>query len=561
MPQARLSVGSVATAIAPPPILAREVFKNMTKQLTNQQPFALKRYGLLSLFVLTLSLSLILGTITPLQPQTVLPNPQISSPASSDCFVPATLCYQIKQQAKEDVEAEQAKRTEYVIKRFTALHPDWKADLSAPDIAQIELAIANTYEQEYNNQDENRKRDPLVALRKVFEQGLLIPFLLAVLGIVAAWFRDAIGKAWMTSVKAIDDWVYERFAGTPLFESWALQRYREALIDNHQRLKIPFRVNHEPLEMGEVFVPLEVSGSSDGKQVDAYWAIAQYRRLMITGIPGSGKTMLLKHIAFSYGKGRLPELENRPVPVLVELHRLNDSNLTEEKLITAIVEAFKRNRFPNADRFVRHSLKHGKLMLLLDGLDEVNSSIRPVLAQCISDLLKSLDEHQRCRLIVTCRTQVYDNEFAHEADQTLRVVEFTDQQMRHFLNAWQREIPAGKSIDQLMQTLRDRPRIMALARNPLLLTIIAHLYTDPAFELPRSRAEFYQESTRILLEQWQDQLNRYRGSDKRRVLQYLALHQQQASMQQQRDRRSIDLRCTPLSRQKNDKFKRAYCKA
>jgi hypothetical protein len=43
-----------------------------------------------------------------------------------------------------------------------------------------------------------------------------------------------------------------------------------------------------------------------------------------------------------------------------------------------------------------------------------------------------------------------------------------------------------------------------------------------------------------LLEQWQDQLNQYRGSDKRRVLQYLALHQQQASTQQQQDRRSID---------------------
>ena len=512
----------------------------MTNEFANQRSGMFKRHGLLSLFALTLALSVILGTVPPLQSQPVSPSPQTSASDPENCFVPADLCEQIKQRAQTHVEQDGKKRTDEVIKSFTALHPDWKDNLSEPEIAKIRIAIGDTYEGEYNKQDEIRKRDPQVALEIFFENGLWVPSLLAMLGIIFAWFRDAIGKAWLALIKSIDDWIYERFAGTPLFEGLALQRYREALVDHYQHLKIPFRVNQKPLEMSEVYVPLKVAGSSDSDQVDAYGAIAQYRRMMITGIPGSGKTMLLRHVAFSYGKGGLTGLEYRPVPVLVELHRLSDPALTEEELIAAIVEAFKRNRFPNADRFVRHSLEHGKLMLLLDGLDEVNSGVRPVLVQRISDLLKSLDEHQRCRLIVTCRTAVYDHEFAHETDQTLEVVEFSDQQMRRFLLAWRQEIPAGKSIDQLMQTLRDRPQIMALARNPLLLTIIVHLYTEPAFELPRSRAGFYRESTRILLEQWQDQFNRYRGSDKRRVLQYLALYQQQASTQQQRDRRSID---------------------
>jgi NACHT domain len=500
----------------------------------------LKRNGLLSLFAMTLLVSLVLGTVTPLKSQPISPSTQVSPSASQDCSVPADLCEQIKQQAKTDVEAEEKKRTEYVIKRFTPLHPDWKTNLSAPEIAKIELAIAATYEQEYNKEDEIKKHDPQAALKKFFENGPWVYILVASLGFLAARFWEAIGKGWTALVKAIYDWVYGRFAGTPLFESVALRRYREALVENYQDLKIPFRVNQKPLKMKDIYVPLKVAGSSDSDQVDAYGAIAQHRRLMITGIPGSGKTMLLSQMAFSYGKGCLTGLENRPVPVLMELKRLRDPDLTEEKLIAAIVETFRRNRFPDAGRFVRHSLQHGKLMLLLDGLDEVNSLVRPVLVQRISDLLRSLDEHKRCRLIVTCRTAVYKNEFANETEKTLEVVEFTDQQMRQFLDAWQREIPAGKSIDQLMQTLRDRPRIMALARNPLLLTIITHLYTDPSFELPRSRTEFYQKSTSILLDQWQDKFNRYQGVDKRRVLQCLALNQQQASTQQQQDRRSID---------------------
>ena len=490
--------------------------------------------------MLAISLSIVLGMVAPLKSKSVSPSPKASPSASQGCSVPADLCKQIKHQAKIDVEAEEKKRTDYVIKRFTALHPDWKTNLSEPKISNIELAIADTYEQEYNRQDGIRKHDPQAAFKKFFENGPWAFLLVGGLGFLAARFWEAIAKGWTALGKKIANWVYSRFAGTSLFESVALRRYREALAENYRYLKIPFRANQRPLEMNEVYVPLKVAGSSDSVQVDAYGEIAQHRRLMITGIPGSGKTMLMRHMALAYGNGALPGLENRPVPILLDLHRLNDPDLTEEKLIAVIVDAFKRNQFPNAERFVRHSLQHGKLMLLLDGLDELSSAVRPILAQRISDLLRSFDGHQRCRLIVTCRTAVYDNEFANETDQTLEVVEFTDQQMRRFLDAWQGEIPAGKSIDQLMQTLRDRPRIMALARNPLLLTIIAHLYTDSAFELPRSRTDFYLVSTRILLEQWQDRLNRYRGGDKRRVLQYLALHQQQASTQQQQDRRSID---------------------
>jgi hypothetical protein len=481
----------------------------------------LKRYELLNLSALVLALAIVLGSISPLQSQTALPY--------QDCAVPQVMCVDIKQLAQEDVVDDIPRRTAHAIELFKERHPDWKINPS-----KVKLEISRIYDQEYSKQEKIKKKDFNAFWEKITENGFVVPLTIAILAILGAWFREAIGKKINVLAKAIDDWVYSRFAGTPMFERVALWRYREALVETYRQLKIPFRTNHTPLEMSEIYVPLKVAGSSESEQVDAYGAIAQYRRLMVTGIPGSGKTMLLRHVVLSYGKGHLNGLENRPVPILLELHRLRDLELTEEKLITEIVEAFKRNQFPNADRFVRHSLQSGKLMLLLDGLDEVNDRVRPVLVQRISDLLKS------CRLIVTCRTAVYKNEFANETDQTLEVLEFTDQQMRRFLDAWRREIPAGKSIDQLLQTLRDRPQIMALARNPLLLTIIVHLYTEPSFELPRSRTEFYDKLTRILLEQWQDQFNQYRGGDKRRALKNLALYQQRTSTDTQSDRRSID---------------------
>jgi hypothetical protein len=485
--------------------------------------------GLLGLFGLMLSLSIGLGAFTPLWSQT-------PSPSSKDaCSVPLALCADIQSLAQEDVVDDIPRRTAHAIDLFKEKHPDWQND---PNKAKRE--VSRIYDREYSRREKTKKQDLPSIWKKLTENGFLIPVLGLVLFALTSWFKDGIGRGLTALTKKIDDWVYGRFAGTLFFESLALKRYREALVENYQELKIPFRVNHKPLDMSEIYVPLKVAGSSDNEQIDAYGSISKYRRLMIKGIPGSGKTMLLRHVAFSYGKGNLMGLENRPVPVLLELRRLNDADLTEDKLIEAIVEAFKRNRFPKAERFVRHSLEQGKLMLLLDGLDEVNNKVRLALAQKISDLLQSLDKKQGCRLIVTCRTAVYNNEFVGEIDQMLEVVEFTDQQIRRFLEAWKNEIPVGKSIDQLIQTLRDRPQIMSLARNPLLLTIVVHLYTDSAFELPRSRAEFYQESTRILLDQWQDQFNKYRGADKRRVLQQLALYQQKNSTEQLKDRRSID---------------------
>jgi NACHT domain len=485
--------------------------------------------GLLGLFGLMLILSIGLGSVAPLWSQTPSPSPKEA------CAVQLALCADIKSLAQEDVVDDIPRRTAHAIDLFKEKHPDWKND---PNKAKLE--VSRIYDREYSQREKTNKQDLPSIWKRLTANVFLAPFLGLVLLALAGWFKDGIGKGWTALTKKIDDWVYGRFAGTPFFENLALKRYREALVENYQELKIPFRVNHKPLDMSEIYIPLKVAGSSDSEQIDAYGSIAKYRRLVIKGIPGSGKTMLLQHVAFSYGKGNLIGLENRPVPVLLELHRLSDADLTEEKLIGAIVEAFKRNRFPKAERFVRHSLEQGKLMLLLDGLDEVNSKVRSNLALKISDLLRGLDKKQGCRLIVTCRTAVYDNEFAGENDQTLEVVEFTDQQMRQFLEAWKKEIPVGKSIDQLIQTLRDRPRIMSLARNPLLLTIITHLYTDPAFELPRSRTEFYQESTRILLDQWQLNLNKYRGADKQRVLQQLALYQQKTSTEQLQDRRSID---------------------
>jgi hypothetical protein len=389
--------------------------------------------------------------------------------------------------------------------------------------------IARIYEEEYTRQKEANKPGPLGFLRP--SVGWIVAFILLVLLVL----RNALEK-WLSSlVSSVSEYIYNKLAGKPFFQRTALRHYRAALIGKYEKLHIPFRPNR-PLDMGDVYVPLKVTGTADTAQIEAYRAVDDYRKLMIKGAPGSGKSMLLKHIALSYAKGRLDELTDQPVPVLLELHRLNDPKTTIE---AESVAELARNDFPHAQRFVSCALEQGTLMLLLDGLDEVNSNERKRVVQHIKD---TLNQHKKCRAIITCRTAVYRGDFDEAVNQTLEIVEFNDQQIRHFLASWEKDMKQrGKSIDQLMQTLRDRPHIMALARNPLLLTIIAYLYTDTEFVLPHSRAEFYRNSTDVLLELWHPEYGyKFKTSAKRAVLRHLALFCQDTSHQQAQDRHSID---------------------
>ena len=448
---------------------------------------------------------------------------QVSAPTTQAEFIQV-----IEQQAKKDYDNGLSRKDEI----DTILGETYTDN----EFGVGSLTIRQVYDEAYSAAEDANK--PGLLARLVPEDGVVIGSLILVAGIIGAVLKDTVTQWIKTIYQGINKWIYERFAGTRLFEKVALRRYRSKLFETYQELKIPFRVNRPPLNMEEIFVPLKVAGADNNSEIDSYQCLIQHKRLVVKGPPGSGKTMLLNNIVLSYSTGRLHTLlVNRPLPVLLELHRINNPDLTPNQLIEALVEAFKRNDFPTAERFIEQSLKSGKLLLLLDGLDEVSREARVIVTRRINDLLR---QYNNCRAIITCRTQVYCGEFDAIADQTLEIVEFSDQQIRRFLESWKQKMPPEKSINQLMQTLRDRPRIMALARNPLLLTIIAYLYTDTPFVLPHSRAEFYQKSTDILLDQWQKDFNQYQANDKRRVLQHLALYNQDQGMASRQDRRSID---------------------
>jgi len=455
---------------------------------------------------------------------------QTPTPSSTQKSTPTSkkeLIAKIKEKLNQDLVFRIENKLSPDIKEVDKKVEPYKKNLTFQEIEEIE----SFYKNEYTRLKKAKDSDLWEKVNDELLGGL--GWLTAGVFFILFICKETLQKVVSSFFNAVGTWIYNRCAGTRVLRGIALRHYRKGLIEKCQELKIPFRPDRS-LKIRDIYVPLKITGTRDNEQIDAYAAVNKYRRLIVKGAPGSGKSMLLKYLALSYAEGRL-NLPEQPVPVLLELHRLSKSDKPLEK---HFVEALERDDFPHYELFIEHSLAKRTLMLLLDGLDEVNSDNRWRVVAEIKDLL---DKYPNCRVIITCRTAVYKGEFDDLNNlETLEVVEFIDRQIRDFLKAWKQYMPPGKSIEQLMQTLHNQPRIMALARNPLMLTIIAYLYADTSLVLPRSRAEFYRKSTDILLDQWHQEHNHFQARDKRFVLQDLAIYNQDTARQEQQDSRSIN---------------------
>ena len=359
--------------------------------------------------------------------------------------------------------------------------------------------------------------------------------ILVFIAVFRNWLQAVLTKA----LNKVSEIAYNRLAGSRILRKKALSRYSVTLAADCAEIKVPFRPNR-PLPLKDLYIDLKVAGDGASEPIPITDELRRHKRIVVTGPPGAGKSMFLRHTAVSEllatPRRRGPAT---PMPVLVELHRLGGESDTATVIEDHLVSSFERHGFPNALKFVHAALESGSLMLLFDGLDEVPREDRSWVIKRVNELLQL---HKSCPALITCRTAVYRGDFDASADRVFELEPFRDDQVEAFISAWPEAMPAGKSPEQLMAVLRNQPKLLSAARNPLLLTIMTHLYSDrPTYRLPRSRADFYRQAATILLDQWQGQLNQnaFEAAEKDQVLRHLAIHMLDHRENEQVDRRTI----------------------
>jgi hypothetical protein len=252
-------------------------------------------------------------------------------------------------------------------------------------------------------------------------------------------------------------------------------------------------------------------------------ASPSYPRLMVLGKPGSGKSTFLRHLAVGCAKG---EFLDDYIPVLLELRDVEAEDFSLFQCIHGELELQQESQ-------TERLLKQGRVLILLDGLDEVPYSLRQRIQ---SELRKFVRGYDKNRFILTCRIQT--TEYIPEQFEVLEVDNFTPEQVESFALNWfmaMAETPEqGAAVkDHFMGKLRENPQTAELAVTPVLLSLTCWIF-DGLQCLPEKRSDLYERGLDLLLQQWDEGrgIHRDSGSDRyqqfsieerKQLLSYLAV--------------------------------------
>jgi len=230
-----------------------------------------------------------------------------------------------------------------------------------------------------------------------------------------------------------------------------------------------------------------------------------YKYIVILGDPGSGKSTLLQFLALNWANSPLDNVISLRIPLLIELRTY--MRRREDKECHNFLEFFHK-----CSGAISHLNQHqlceqlqaGRALVMFDGLDEVFDPGKR--EDVITDIHRFTNEYPNVQVIVTSRVIGYkaqrlrDAEFRHFILQDLEA-----EQIQDFIYRWH-ELTFNDEADKLRKRERLQRGIAAsksiaeLAGNPLLLTMMAILNRNQ--ELPRDRAELYNQASRVLLHQW-----------------------------------------------------------
>ena len=294
---------------------------------------------------------------------------------------------------------------------------------------------------------------------------------------------------------ALKEYAYRKIAHRNPF-SISYNSYKShILLSNIGRIENPLSVPVEvPLE--HAYAPLRLISRANRMHVDLFETVESMDRLIILGGPGTGKTTLTKNIIVSIINKQCKDVLNERIPVFIVLRTLAKK---EHSVYEAIVDAFDNSHFPGAQSFVQSALDEGKMLIVLDGFDEVGVN-RAFVSQQIQEFCEQdVSRESKNKVIVTCRENSYRAEdLASVIKNILRVEPFSNHHMRLFLKGWPHH--KGRTALSLYGEIQKEPKIRDSCRNPLLLTILTGLYLDTDdFNLPTSKNMFYRYAIEELL--------------------------------------------------------------
>lgn len=265
---------------------------------------------------------------------------------------------------------------------------------------------------------------------------------------------------------------------------WLLDRSPRTFQVSQNKLLQTFDLRNDRLGLGDRI-----------KRNPGFEVANENAKLVILGKPGSGKTTFLKHLVVDWCKG---EFHPNLIAVFIELRRIRDGQWQ-------LLDAIRQELGLETTEQPQELLKQGKLLVLMDGLDEVPTS---ELRHKVQDQLREIaKKYANSRWILTCRTQIIQSTGAIPIGfASVEVADFSPKQVQQFVQNWFQA--SGHSDAEAVQhwkrfdnAVSKNPALKELTVTPVLLSLMCLVFHDEG-DMPSQMTDLYKRGIRLLLEKW-----------------------------------------------------------
>lgn len=225
-------------------------------------------------------------------------------------------------------------------------------------------------------------------------------------------------------------------------------------------------------------------------------AVAESQQAVILGDPGAGKSTLLQYLALGWVEGKTDAL-----PLLIELR---EYAIAQTNNFLEFLHCGRGVDWQFDQQQLHQYLQENPALVMFDGLDEVFD--RATQAAIVGDIIRFSQQYSKSQILVTSRTIGYNPDRLQQAGFSHFTIQALDtDEIHEFIDRWY-TLALGNNADKLRLVTRlkdaiaNSKAIQNLADNPLLLTMMAIL--NRRQELPRDRADLYDQASRVLLYHW-----------------------------------------------------------